>query len=112
MNFVKFMTAFSIVLLALSFTFSPRGAWAFDFGTTPDFLMFVNYEKSVIAKHPDVVAYVRLLGAQSFKVTMAKPGRDLYAVLTSNGCEFDVRVVYETWPGIDQVIVAKNAICR
>jgi hypothetical protein len=99
-------------LLALSLSFATQAASAFDLTPSPDFQMFIAYEKSVIAKHPDVVAYVRLLEARSFKVTMGKPARDLYAVRTSNGCEFDVRIVYENWPGIDRVIVVKNAICR
>jgi hypothetical protein len=100
------------MFLALSLSFATQAASAFDLTPTPDFSMLVAYEKSVIARHPDVVSYVRLLGARSFEVTMGKRARDLYAVRTSNGCEFDVRIVYETWPGIDRVIVSPKAVCR
>jgi hypothetical protein len=80
--------------------------------TFPDFEMEKNYEKSVIAKNVTVKSYVKALGASSFKVTNGKPALRVYAVETNNGCAFDVEVVYNDWPGVDAVVVYKNAVCR
>lgn len=82
------------------------------FGSFPDFNMQPNYEKSVIAKNPQVIAYVKALGARSYKVTNGKPALLMYAVETNNGCAFDVQVVYNDWPGIDAIVVYKNAVCK
>ncbi len=78
----------------------------------PDFEMIRNYEKSVIAKDAKVLAYARKLGARSIRVTNGAPGLLNYAVVTNNRCTFSVDVVYNDWPGIDAIIVYKNAVCR
>lgn len=80
--------------------------------TYPDFELGKSYEKAVVAKDAKVKAYAKALGASSFKVTNGKPANLVYGVVTNNGCAFDVEVVYNDWPGVDAVIVYKNAVCR
>lgn len=96
-------------VLALSSTSALAFAPDFNF---PDFEMIRNYEKSVIAKDPNVIAYARKLGAKSIRVTNGAPGNLNYAVKTNNGCLFSVDVVYNDWPGIDAIVVYKDAVCK
>lgn len=97
---------FSAMLVSTAaFAFVP------DF-SQPDFEMIRNHERAVIARDAGVLSYVRSLGARSFKVTNGKPELLMYGVVTDNGCSFDVEVVYNSWPGIDDVIVSHNAVCR
>jgi hypothetical protein len=105
------MKTFNIALGALALLASVS-AFADFTPSYPDFDMIKNYEKSVIAKDAQVISYAKKLGATSFKVTNGKPANLLYAVETNNGCAFDVEVVYNDWPGIDGIVVYKNAVCR
>lgn len=77
-----------------------------------DFEMQTNFEKGEVAKNPKVIAYVKALGARSYKVTNGKPANFMYGIETNNGCKFDVEVVYNDWPGIDAIVVYKNAVCK
>lgn len=98
---------------ALPFLFiigSVASAQTVDF-SFPDFSLQTRYEKGFIAKSADVRGYVKTLGAKSFVVTNGKPSTKLYAVETSNGCAFDVEVVYKSWPGIDALIIS-DATCN
>lgn len=103
---MKTILACATALLASTqaFAFTP------DF-SFPDFEMIRNYEKSVIAKDTKVLAYARQLGARSIRVTNGAPGNLNYAVVTNNGCKFNVDVVYNDWPGIDAIVVYKDAVC-
>lgn len=78
----------------------------------PDFSLEGKYERSVIKGDAAVQAYAARLGAKSFKVTDGKASARMYAVETNNGCSFDVEVVYKSWPGVDDVLVYNNAVCR
>jgi len=102
----------SVILgAALALVSTSAMAYVPDF-SMPDFEMIRNYEKSVIAKDPKVIAYARKLGAKSIRVTNGAPGNLNYAVKTNNGCLFSVDVVYNDWPGIDAIIVYKDAVCK
>lgn len=79
---------------------------------TPDFEMIRSYEISVIAKDTAVRQYAGKLGGTSFSVNNGKPALDMYEVVTNNGCKFDVKVVYKTWPGIDALVISKSQNCR
>jgi hypothetical protein len=104
---MKSIFAGAAVFLAATQAF----AYVPDF-SYPDFEMIRNYEKSVIAKDAKVIGYARKLGARSIRVTNGAPGNLNYAVVTNNGCKFSVDVVYNDWPGIDAIVVYKDAVCR
>lgn len=101
-------------LIMASLTLASSSAFAMlpDMGSMPDFSMIRSYEMSVIAKDARVKSYVRQLGGKSFVVTDGKPSLEMYGVQADNGCEFDVRVVYHNWPGVDELRLSRSTNCR
>jgi hypothetical protein len=97
-----------MIALVLSVTASSAFADLIDF---PDFSMEQTYEKNYVAKDAEVLAFAADLGATKIKVVTGGALR-VYQVQTNSGCAFSVKVVYNKWPGIDAVVINKNATCK
>jgi hypothetical protein len=97
-----------LILFVIAAASSMAMAQTFDF---PDFSLETRYEMNYIANNSSVKDYVKRLGATSFTVNTGKPALLSYGVATNNGCSFDVEVVYNSWPGIDNLIIS-DATCH